>query len=37
MGADPWPTTPEKAQEYVAAEVARWSKVVARAGLKGSE
>ena len=37
MGADPWPTTPEKAQEYIASEVERWSKVVTKAGLKGSE
>jgi tripartite-type tricarboxylate transporter receptor subunit TctC len=37
MGADPWPTTPEKAQQYIASEVQRWSSVVTKAGLKGSE
>jgi tripartite-type tricarboxylate transporter receptor subunit TctC len=37
LGAEPWPTTPEKAQEYVAAEVARWSSIITRIGLKGSE
>jgi tripartite-type tricarboxylate transporter receptor subunit TctC len=37
LGAEPWPTTPEKAQEYVTAEVARWSRIIARIGLKGSE
>ncbi|MCC6532259.1 MAG: tripartite tricarboxylate transporter substrate binding protein [Burkholderiales bacterium] len=37
MGAEPWPTSAEKAREFIAAEVARWSRVVTKAGLKGSE
>ncbi|MCC6380734.1 MAG: tripartite tricarboxylate transporter substrate binding protein [Burkholderiales bacterium] len=36
MGAEPWPTTPEKARDFIAAEVARWSRVINKVGLKGS-
>ncbi len=28
MGAEPWPTTPSRAQEFIVAEVARWRKVI---------
>ena len=28
MGAEPWPTTPEQGQKFIAAEVARWGKLI---------
>ncbi len=28
MGAEPWPTSPQKAQEFIAAEVSRWGKLI---------
>jgi len=28
MGAEPWPTSPQKAQEFIAAEVLRWGKLI---------
>jgi tripartite-type tricarboxylate transporter receptor subunit TctC len=34
LGADPWPTTTEAAQSFIAVETARWAKVIAQAGLK---
>lgn len=37
MGTEPTPSTVEKAREYYTSELARWAKVVIRAGLKGSE
>jgi tripartite-type tricarboxylate transporter receptor subunit TctC len=37
MGAEPAPTSAEKAREFIVAEVARWSRVVTKAGLKASE
>lgn len=37
MGTEPTPSTVEKAREYYTSELARWAKVVIRAGLKGTE
>jgi tripartite-type tricarboxylate transporter receptor subunit TctC len=34
LGAEPAPTTPEQAREFIAAEVARWAKVVVQTGLR---
>lgn len=34
LGAEPSPTTPEQAREFIAADVARWAKVVAQTGLQ---
>ncbi len=34
LGAEAWPTSPEEAQKFIAAEAARWSKVITRAGIK---
>ena len=28
LGAEPWPTTPQKAQEFIAAEVVRWGTLI---------
>ena len=28
MGAEPWPTTPEQGQKFIASEVARWGKLI---------
>jgi tripartite-type tricarboxylate transporter receptor subunit TctC len=33
MGAESWPTSPEKAREFIAAEVVRWDKLVKAAGI----
>jgi tripartite-type tricarboxylate transporter receptor subunit TctC len=32
--AEPWATTPQQAQEYVASETARWAKVIRQADIK---
>jgi tripartite-type tricarboxylate transporter receptor subunit TctC len=37
LGTEPNPSTVEEAREFYASELARWSKVVIRAGLKGTE
>ena len=37
LGTEPHPSSIEEAQRFYASELARWSKVVLRAGLKGSE
>ena len=33
MGAEPWPTSSDKAREFIAAETARWGKIVKAAGI----
>ena len=33
MGAEPWPTSPEKARDFIAAETARWGKIIKAAGI----
>ena len=37
LGTEPRPSSPDEAQKFYAAEFTRWSRVVVRAGLKGSE
>ena len=34
LAAEPWPTTPEEARDFIAGDVARWAKVVAQTGLQ---
>jgi hypothetical protein len=34
LGGEVWPTTPQSAREFIAAELNRWSKLVAQLGLK---
>ncbi len=34
VGAEPWPTTPAQAQEFVAAETARWGGVIRQARIR---
>ena len=33
MGAEPSPTSPDKAREFIAAESARWAKIIKAAGI----
>lgn len=33
MGAEPWPTSPEKAREFIASETVRWGKIIKAAGI----
>jgi len=37
LGTEPHPSTMQEARDFYASELARWTKVVVRAGLKGSE
>jgi tripartite-type tricarboxylate transporter receptor subunit TctC len=34
LGSEPWPTSPQKASDFIAEEAVRWAKVIKRAGLK---
>jgi len=34
LGTEPWPTSSQKAREFIAAETMRWEKVIKQAGLK---
>ncbi len=34
QGLDPWPTSPEEMRKFVAAEIAKWTKVIRQAGAK---
>ena len=34
QGLDPWPTSPEEMRRFVAAEIAKWTKVIRQAGAK---
>jgi tripartite-type tricarboxylate transporter receptor subunit TctC len=36
VGAEPYPTSPEEFGQFIRAEIAKWAKVVAQAGLKGN-
>ncbi len=36
VAAEPYPTTPEEFARFIRAEIAKWAKVVAQAGLKGN-
>lgn len=33
LGTDPWPTSPDEAQKFIAKETARWRKVIHQAGI----
>jgi tripartite-type tricarboxylate transporter receptor subunit TctC len=37
LGTEPHPSSVEEARAFYASELKRWSKVVVRAGLKGTE
>jgi tripartite-type tricarboxylate transporter receptor subunit TctC len=34
LGAEPWPTPSDKAQAFIAAEVARWGRIIREAGIR---
>ena len=34
LGSEPWPTSSEQAQQFIAKEADRWSKVIAQAGIR---
>ena len=34
LGAEPWPAPSDKAQAFIAAEVARWGKIIREAGIR---